>query len=351
MIFKKTIFSLALALISVMSAHAQNADECIIDAILNGVPDGTEMEAVLAATHRNEKPLAKGVVKGGKLTLTIPVTEARFIGVGPRNGVFTFSLMTKGGEKVQVSLDAKPINDGVNTGFYTSNVKISGSAMNDEYQTKIGSVRDMLDKMYKDINDKHKKLIAEQSKAYQAKDKAKMKALEDSDEGKEMATEQKNFFDTVESSYGKLLNEQINPKGLTGETLPQFELQQVDGSKVSMASCVKGKKYYLVDFWASWCGPCRKEIPNLKKLYELYKGKGLEIVSVSIDKNETAWKKALAEEKLSWPNGLDRAGIADSYKVKFIPAIFLVDGTTGKCIAENVRGTELAAKLAELFSK
>lgn len=113
----------------------------------------------------------------------------------------------------------------------------------------------------------------------------------------------------------------------------------------------KGKKYYLVDFWASWCGPCRKEIPNLKKLYELYKGKGLEIVSVSIDKNETAWKKALAEEKLSWPNGLDRAGIADSYKVKFIPAIFLVDGTTGKCIAENIRGTELAAKLAELFSK
>ena len=100
MMFKKTIFSLALALISVMSAHAQNADECIIDAILNGVPDGTEMEAVLAATHRNEKPLAKGVVKGGKLTLTIPVTEARFIGVGPRNGVFTFSLMTKGGEKV-----------------------------------------------------------------------------------------------------------------------------------------------------------------------------------------------------------------------------------------------------------
>ena len=169
---------------------------------------------------------------------------------------------------------------------------------------------------------------------------------------KENSKEWNSFSETAKNSfYGKLLNEQINPKGLTGETLPQFELQQVDGSKVSMASCVKGKKYYLVDFWASWCGPCRKEIPNLKKLYELYKGKGLEIVSVSIDKNETAWKKALAEEKLSWPNGLDRAGIADSYKVKFIPAIFLVDGTTGKCIAENIRGTELAAKLAELFSK
>lgn len=169
MMFKKTIFSLALAFVSMMSANAQNANECFVEATLNGVPDGTEMEAVLAATHRNEKPLAKGVVKGGKLTLTIPVTEARFIGVGPKNGVFIFTLMTKGGEKVQVALDAKPINDGVNTGFNTSNVKISGSAMNDEYQTKIGSVRDMLDKMFKDINDKHKKLIAEQGKAYQAR--------------------------------------------------------------------------------------------------------------------------------------------------------------------------------------
>ena len=70
---------------------------------------------LLPIVMRNLSP--KGVVKGGKLTLTIPVTEARFIGVGPRNGVFTFSLMTKGGEKVQVSLDAKPINDGVNTWF------------------------------------------------------------------------------------------------------------------------------------------------------------------------------------------------------------------------------------------
>lgn len=393
--FKKSFLSLVLALTSMMSANAQNANECIVDATLNGVPDGTEMVAVLAATHRDEKPLAKGVVKGGKLTLTIPVTEARFIGVGPENGVFTFTLMTKGGEKVQVSLDAKPFKDGVNNGFDTSNLKITGSAMNNEFQAKIGSVKKMLDKMYTDCHLHHQAVRDRIAAAWKAKDTLLVNKLKASEEYQNFADEESSFFKTVEASYDKLytdnkdswwgpfamlntmsyftkdnkkqwalfsetaknsfygqcLNEQINPKSFEGESLPQFELQQEDGSKVSMASCVKGKKYYLVDFWASWCGPCRKEIPNLKKLYELYKGKGLEIVSVSIDQKETAWKKALAEEKLPWPNGLDRAGIADSYKVKFIPAIFLVDGATGKCIAENIRGAELAIKLAELCTK
>lgn len=390
---KKSILSIALALVSLASVDAQNANESVINVTVNGIPDGTEMEVTLAATHQDEKPIATGIVKNGKLAVTVPVTEARYIGIGPKDSYPTFYLMTQGGEQVTVTLDAKPLNYGNNKGYDGTNIQVQGSAMNDEYKAKIDVVKKMLDKKYAEYHEKFKDFQKKLDAAYEAKDQAKRKALFESEEGKAFSAAEKEFFDTVSASYnqlykdnkdtwwgpfamlntmnyfneeskvqwamfsdaaknsfyGKILGEQINPKGFKGETLPQFDLQQVDGNKVAMSSAVKGKKYYLVDFWASWCNPCRKEIPNLKHQYELYKDKGFQIVSVSIDKNEAAWKKALNEEKLPWPNGLDRAGIANAYKVQFIPAIFLVDGATGKCIAENIRGEELATKLAELF--
>ncbi len=390
---KKRILSMSLALLSLVSASAQKANESVVTATMKGIPDGTELQAKLAATHRDEKPLATGVVKNGKWTVTIPMTEARMIGVGPKDNPFTFTYMTKGGENVQVSLSAKDYGDGTNQGYYSDDVKVSGSAMNDEYTAKIGAVMKSLDKLYVDYHKDGKVINDKIDAAWKAKDPTLVKQLKATEEYKKFEEAEGNFFKTVEATYNKLyadnkdswwgpfamlntmsyftkdnkkewamfsdaaknsfygqcLNEQINPKTFEGEALPQFDLLQADGSKVSMASCVEGKKYYLVDFWASWCGPCRKEIPNLKKLYELYKDKGLQIVSVSIDQKEDAWKKALNEEKLPWPNGLDRADIATAYKVRFIPAIFLVDGATGKCIAENIRGAELAIKLAELF--
>ena len=95
--------------------------------------------------------------------------------------------------------------------------------------------------------------------------------------------------------------------------------------------------------------PCRKEIPNLKAIYERFSGKGLEIVSISIDKNDSAWRKAVTAENLTWPNGIDKQGIKDMFNVNAIPAIFIVDGKTGRILAENIRGEQLANKLAEML--
>ena len=110
-----------------------------------------------------------------------------------------------------------------------------------------------------------------------------------------------------------------------------------------------GKKYVLLDFWASWCGPCRKEIPNVKKAYEQFKDKGFEVVSISIDKKEDEWRKAVKEENLVWPNFRSEE-VANLFKVKAVPTVYLLD-SEGKIVASNneCRGEALAAKLAELL--
>ena len=88
----------------------------------------------------------------------------------------------------------------------------------------------------------------------------------------------------------------------------------------------------------------------MKKLYTQYADRGFQIVSISIDKKEAEWTKALKEEQLQWPNFLDIEGIADIYKVKFVPTMYLIDAQ-GVMVGENLRGEALANKLAELFGE
>lgn len=108
-------------------------------------------------------------------------------------------------------------------------------------------------------------------------------------------------------------------------------------------------KLKLVDFWASWCAPCRAELPNVKKIYKKYRELGLEIIGVSIDQKPADWMKALEEEKLPWPNIIDPEGkIANHYFVRAIPYTLLLD-ENNKIIAKNLRGKELEKKIAELL--
>ena len=159
------------------------------------------------------------------------------------------------------------------------------------------------------------------------------------------------FSDQAKNSYhGQLAAAELYPGGQAGQMARPFTITDSQGKRISLEEFRKGKKYLLLDFWASWCVPCRREIPNVKKQYELYKNKGFEVVSVSIDKDANAWRKALEQEKLPWPNFLDNGEVAGIYNVKAIPAMFLMDAN-GKLIAtgEDARGESLAKKLSELF--
>ena len=106
----------------------------------------------------------------------------------------------------------------------------------------------------------------------------------------------------------------------------------------------------MFDFWASWCRPCRKEIPNILAQYKLYADKGFQVVSISADTDKDAWLKAPEEEKPPWPNDLDgKQGIANKYKVTYYPTLYLID-SNHKVLAKDIKGEELVAKLAELFN-
>lgn len=136
-----------------------------------------------------------------------------------------------------------------------------------------------------------------------------------------------------------------------GGAAPNFTQADVNGKQVSLSS-FKGK-IVLIDFWASWCSPCRQEIPNIVHQYKMYKDKGFEILSVSLDNNHAKWVKAIAEEGMTWPQICDLQGqgnaIARLYGVSAIPATFLVD-KDGKLISTNLRGEALNNKLAELLA-
>ena len=170
-----------------------------------------------------------------------------------------------------------------------------------------------------------------------------------------LTEEQKPWYDALSeeakhSRYGEMVKESVAPDSKVGSKVPVFTAKSQDGKSVTLTDLCQGKKYILIDFWASWCNPCRKEIPNLKKLYTQYADKGFQIVSISIDKKEAEWTKALKEEQLQWPNYLDTEGIADIYKVKFVPTMYLIDAQ-GVMVGENLRGEALANKLAELFGE
>jgi thiol-disulfide isomerase/thioredoxin len=361
-----------------------------IEGTITGLADGTEVKLIPGATHSSELPVAETTLKDGKFTFAGKLNEPRFFYVVFGKSKGNISVMVEN-SKIKITA-AGSVSDKEGERISFKDVIVTGSKSHDYYK-KETAFREELEKDYaayhtKD-SDELSKLIgaARRDKNAKAAD-----SLQNLPVWKKFEADEKAFFTKVEkttleviskhkatwwgpffmmtnfsyftpeqkplydqfseaakkSYYGQVLDKDLNPKSLIGTSIANFSLKDKDGKPYSAKDIVAGKKYILVDFWASWCGPCRKEIPNLKTAYAEYGPKGFEILSVSIDKDEKAWQKALRQENMQWHNLLDDDKVSKAFNVKAIPATYLVD-SKGVIIGDNLRGAELEAKLKELL--
>jgi peroxiredoxin/predicted CopG family antitoxin len=169
--------------------------------------------------------------------------------------------------------------------------------------------------------------------------------------------EVKPLYDKLDESAkqteaGKKLSQTLETlkKSLIGNQMADFIQADTSGKQVKLSS-FRGK-YVLVDFWASWCAPCRAENPNVLKAYNAYKDKGFTVVGISLDDKAANWKKAIRDDKMPWTQLSDLKGwkneISTSYGIQGIPSNLLID-PSGKIVAKDLRGEMLESKLKQLL--
>lgn len=380
---------LTATVLALVSCGQKKTTEYVLKARLEGLPNGVHVQLVPVGGSA-AKPLADTVVTDGKFVFRGVAEELRAVRLVVKDSYGSCLLML---ENTEITMTGKVTrtDSGQTSSYDFTNVRIDGSPATDKYLRLYG-VRARLDSLYQADNERFADIRAAYGQARGTGNRTLMDSVRATEAYKASAKADSLFFATVEetyyrvvmdnkdsfwgplmmltlfsylteeqkpwyeafsaeakeSYYGRLVKAEVDPDAQEGNRAPDFVVAGRDGREQTLAQLCSGRRYILIDFWASWCAPCRKEIPNLKKIYADYAEKGFQIVSISIDKKEAEWRKALEEEQLSWPNFLDTNGIADLYKVRFVPTMYLID-SEGIIVAENLRGEALAAKVAELF--
>lgn len=357
---RKLLLSIVAASMTLAACNAQSGYK--VTGTVEGMPDG---KAIIATVNGSSlDTLAKADVKNGSFEFTGNVSEptGAYIMVIGQRGAIPFML-----ENANITVNAGQAGLTV-TGsegqkiydqFMAINTTTQQEAMKlqQEYQAangdqaKIQAIQEAYAKLMTDAQAKETELIKANPDSYVSTFVivSGMGQME-----YEQLKERYNLLGekAKASAQGKAIAAQIAKLESTaiGQIAPNFTITTPEGESISLYD-IKGK-VKLIDFWASWCGPCRGENPHVVEIYKEYHPKGLEIFGVSLDNNKEAWVKAIADDGLVWKHGSDLKGWqsapAQLYSVSGIPHTVLLD-ENNKIIAKNLRGDELKQKIAELL--
>ena len=223
-------------------------------------------------------------------------------------------------------------------------------AIADRYQTMVG--REYIGRMtnnYTSLNDYYKTMVMRHKDSFLA-------PLLMLRFGSTIDKSQRALYDAMsdaakQSYYGREIKDAVYPPSMLGSIAPTVAVMTRDRGEKLLSFTHQSNRYLLLDFWASWCEPCMNEVPNLKRLYEKYHSKGLDIIGLSVDRHFEDWEETLDEMQEPWCNyiDIDKQAIME-YQVQYIPSIFIMD-STGKIIAEKLRGKDLSDFIDSLFAE
>lgn len=369
------IFKLALFITFILSygfSSGQSNYNISITADIQNLDDSTELQLMAMGNNDMEKIKKATAVPGKQFTLNAHIDHAGFYQLFKDKNNYII-LVTEPGEDISLNIDMNNFTSPKITGSSGSELFYNYLPEINKHQRKMDSLEQEYSNLKKSGKKVNKKNAQGLVNAYRSvEDKLKTSIINMLNNNRKELTGlmfvnklsvKKNFKvlrkyaysihkEYPENKFVKKFYKKVKSEEATavGVQAPEIKLPTPEGDSLALSE-LQGK-VVLVDFWASWCSPCRKENPQMVKIYKKYKSDGFEILGVSLDKKRKNWLKAIKADNLTWKHISDLKGwksvAADTYNISTIPYTVLVD-EKGKIIAKGLRGEDLKKKLKEIF--
>lgn len=365
----KKIALFAAAGLMTLAACQENASSYTINGTVADAADG-EYVYLRSYKGRGFETLDSAVVKGGKFQLvgtpdSIP-TPKMVIYSAKGSNCSTMIFLEQGQIDVNLAKENSSVAGTANNvalHTFMTEYRRQNKEMNDVYmgmrknKELTDAQRDSIGQILNQKNDELEAYVANQTKAnvtnaFGAYLLTSMGSGMNVEELSKLLPQVQEPFASTEAMLHLKSYVENSLKTVVGKKYIDFSMNDPEGKTIKLSDFVGKNKYVLIDFWASWCGPCRNEMPNVVAAYKQFKNKGFEIVGVSLDQNADKWKGAIKDLNMTWNHMSDLKGWqcagAGLYGVRGIPATVLVD-QEGTIVARNLRGEELLNKLSELL--